>query len=235
MDHATIFQIHHSYILDMYDLIICLKCILHKILLDFLRYVSENINTYMLVTALTVMLTSASAAYRCIDNVMGEMRGARRFSGFFGLLFSFVFSLLFLATVYVAALLMLTGRWFLDMAGQYISFINISESWGWFRFVLLFALLFLILSGIYRLTAPHGVAVRFLPGALAATLALVAASAVFSEMIGANSKYPVVYGSLASVIVLMLWLYVCMGIVFLGAVLNRTLFPIYSQKGLDKL
>ena len=192
-------------------------------ILDYLRYVADNRSETMLVMALTVVASSSAAAFRVVDRVMGEMRGGRRFPGLAALVFSFCFSLLFLAAIYLAVILIGTGRWFLDYADRHIYFMNISDSWSWWRFVLLFLLLFVMLCGVYRITAPKGRPIRLLPGAALASAALVALGVLFSAFIGAGAKYPLVYGSLAGVIVIMLWLYACGVILFLGCALNVTL------------
>jgi membrane protein len=49
----------------------------------------------------------------------------------------------------------------------------------------------------------------------------VGASAVFSWFIGLSSRYSLLYGSLASIIILLLWLYLCGTILLLGAVFLR--------------
>ena len=129
-------------------------------ILDYLRYVSDNLSTTMSVVAVTVMATSSAAAFRTIDRVMGEMHGARRYPGAFAWLFSFCFSLIFLASIYFAVLLILTGKWFLDFVDRHIMFVNISSSWRWGRFILLYLLLFVMLGGVYRITAPRGAVIR---------------------------------------------------------------------------
>ena len=50
---------------------------------------------------------------------------------------------------------------------------------------------------------------------------MVAASAVFSWFIDLSSRYALVYGSLASLIILLVWLYLCGNIVILGSCFNR--------------
>ena len=134
-----------------------------------------------------------------------------------------MFSLVFLAAIYLAAVLIITGKWFLEMIDRHIMFMNISGAWSWARFVLLFLLLFVIVSGVYRLTAPQDEKSRIFPGAASASVALVVVSLVFSAFISASSKYPLVYGSLASLIIMMFWLYICGLIVFIGAALNIAL------------
>ena len=59
-----------------------------------------------------------------------------------------------------------------------------------------------------------------LTGAFLAAVALVAATALFSWFIGLSSRYSLVYGSLASVIILLVWLYLCGNILILGNVFN---------------
>ena len=56
--------------------------------------------------------------------------------------------------------------------------------------------------------------------AILAAVALVAASMLFSWFIGLSSRYSLVYGSLASVIILLVWLYLCGNILILGNVFN---------------
>ena len=192
-------------------------------LVDYLGYVTENESGTMLFMALTVFASSSAAAYRTVDRCMGAMRGARRFGGLSTLVFSFCFSLVFLAAIYFSVVLVTTGKWFLEYADRHIYAFNISQSWRWLRFLLLFLLLFALISTVYRITAPRGVSVRLLPGALGATVALVGFSVAFSAFIGAGTKYPLVYGSLAVVVVIMLWLYTCGAVLFLGNAVNVAL------------
>ena len=198
-----------------------------KTLLEFLRYVSENASPAMLVMALAVVLTSASAAFRVVSDVVAELRGGAGRGGALDVALSVVFSLVFLTAFYLAAVLILTGRWFLDMLDRRIMFANISDAWSWGRFVLLYLLLLALFLGVYRLTLPHGLLrsgrARLLPGALSGASALLLLSLLFAYFIGKSVKYPLVYGSLASVILMMLWLYLCGLVLLLGAAVNVAL------------
>jgi membrane protein len=62
-----------------------------------------------------------------------------------------------------------------------------------------------------------------LPGAVTAAVGWVAFSALFSLYIEKFSNYSYLYGSLTSIILLMLWLYSCMYILFVGAEINSCL------------
>ena len=67
----------------------------------------------------------------------------------------------------------------------------------------------LIIYGLYRITAARDLRDGFFPGAISATLVLVLFSALFSWFISISTRYPLIYGSLASIIIFMLWLYFC--------------------------
>ena len=193
---------------------------MQETILDYIGYISRNNSDAMLWGAVIAMVTSSAAAFRTMHTMIGEIMGRLRFKGLFSLVFSFAFSLLFPMGVYFAVIVMITGNWFIRAAGKYITFINIAESWGWLRFLVLFCLLMLIIYALYRLTLPRGSRVSIVPGSVFSSATLVGISMVFSYFIGMSARYPLVYGSLASVIILLLWLYVCGNVLFIGAIIN---------------
>ena len=192
-------------------------------ILAYLDYVTDNKSHSMLMVAIVTMATSSAAAFRIIDHIMGEIRGQRRFVGPFAVIFSFGFSLVFLAAVYFAVVVMVSGNWLLESIDAMLPLIHVASSWAWARFVLLFGLLFAIILGIYRLTAPQKENICLFAGAVAASVALVVVSILFSYFISMSVKYSLVYGSLASVMILMLWLYLCGCIVIGGNIVNVVL------------
>ena len=68
-------------------------------IVEYLGYVTENRSGTMLFMAIVAMVTTASAAFRVINNIMGEIRGRRRFAGGVAVGFSFVFSIVFLEAI----------------------------------------------------------------------------------------------------------------------------------------
>ncbi len=93
--------------------------------------------------------------------------------------------------------------------------------WQWIRFWVLFCLVMLFVLLTYRMAAPRGKPrPPILTGGVLASAALVCASMLFSWFIGMSSRYSLVYGSLASVIILLVWLYLCGNILILGNVFN---------------
>ena len=68
---------------------------------------------------------------------------------------------------------------------------------------------------------------------LLASAALAIASAVFSLAVSHSTRYSLIYGSLASVIVLLVWLYLCGNILILGNVVNYVIFCRRDGRGIS--
>ncbi len=190
---------------------------------DFMLYVTSHSGRGLFIAAIFVMVTSSSAAFRGLYIVFSEMQGKGRFRGIFFFIFSFFFSVVFLIIMYFAAIVIITGDWFLKFVGSHMPMLDVAVAWKWLRFVLLFAVLILVLSGIYGLSAPKGTEKHIMAGALSASVALVAISVLFSCFIGMSTKYSLIYGSLASIIIMMFWLYICAIVIIMGNALNIVL------------
>ncbi|MFW5661828.1 MAG: YihY/virulence factor BrkB family protein [Oceanicaulis sp.] len=96
------------------------------------------------------------------------------------------------------------------------------------RWLIAVTLFVLALAALYRWAPDREGEDRkktVLPGAIAATLLWVLASAGFSTYTANFANYNATFGALASVVVLMLWLWISAFIVCLGAVLNAELEP----------
>lgn len=189
-------------------------------LIQYLEYVGDHTSVTMITAAIILMVTSSSAVFRGLHSAIAEIQGKARFHGLLFMLGSLLFGLLFLVAIYFGGIVLVTGRWFLQLVDRNLPHISIGEAWNWVRFLLLFAVLLLILYNLYRLMAPKDSDETVLPGALLAAAVLVAVSILMSFFIGMFSRYPLVYGSLASIVILMLWLDVCSIIIIMGAAWN---------------
>ena len=190
---------------------------------EFLNYVSGNTSQVMFIAALFVMLTSASAAFRAMAAIVGEIHGDKRFGIVRNTVVSIIFSVTFLLVLYLCILLMLTGKHFLLWLDALMPRVSIVWSWTWLRFLVLFAILLMMILVLYRLTTPRRTSHRVLPGALFSAVGIVVMSILLSWLIGNSAKYSLVYGSLASVVILLFWFQVFGLLLILGVVLNHAL------------
>ena len=201
-------------------------------ILDYLNYAAATQSSTLLLACLFTILMCASAGLRTLLQTMDDLFAAPCRDGFRRLLLSFILSALFLPTMYLSVVVVLTGDWFFHMLEELlprqllelIPLSLLSHLWRWTRYLLLFCFVLLLVAAVYRLGIPkERVSRRGLWGFSAVTaLAMVGSSAVFSWFIGMSSRYALVYGSLASLIILLVWLYLCGNILLLGAAVSRT-------------
>lgn len=194
-----------------------------KVVADFILYVSQNHSAPMLATGIAALVSTSSAAVRSMQAIIGKMQGGQRFHGIRDVVFSVLFSLLFIAALYFSVLILLTGREALVFLSKILPFVSADSSWTYLRFLLLAGIELMIIRVVYSVSKREEDDYSTVPGAAFATVAIVAVSFVFSVFIGASAKYPLIYGSLAALILLMFWLYLCCMVIYLGAALNIVL------------
>lgn len=204
---------------------------------DYLGYVTLNNSPALLAAGGFMTLFFASGAMRALMNIMDDIYGRKSFRGVLQVVVSVVFSLLLLVTMYLSMVVVLTGNWFLHLLERYLPFgwLHGLWDWQWFKFLLLFGVVFVLVIVLYLMSAPPGKprAPVFL-GAFLASVALVAASWIFSLFISMSSRYSLIYGSLASLIILLLWLYLCGNVLILGNVFNCVRYRWKKDKNIEK-
>ena len=188
---------------------------------SYLFYVQHHQSTTMLTAAILTILIAASAAFRGLMSISEEIYGRDVFTSLWGVVFSFVFSVVMVVMIYLSFVVVLTGNWFLNFLRTHLPFVDIPDHWPRMRLVLMFGVAMLFLALLYWVMGPKG---RGRPlvhrGAFLGAALLTLGTNVFSTMIGFTSRYSLVYGSLASIIILMMWLFFCGNIVILGMVYN---------------
>ena len=210
-----------EFIIDILNNVLPIETV--EYLTKFLDYVSENYNILMMLLAISVVLISASAGFRSIQNTIGRMQGRMRYSGYAYFVFSFICSIIFIFVIYFFIVLMFLSKSLIDVLNKYTPGIEIANSWLYLRFILLFGIAFVSLCIIYKMCQGKHDRYRVIPGAIVSTLLLVLVSYWFSKILSYAVKYPLVYGSLASIILLMFWLYCICLCIYLGATMNVTI------------
>ena len=196
-----------------------------SVLNDYITYVLTNESPGMMWAGIVMSVTASSAAFRALLLITGEAAGRPAFRGAANFLVSLCMSVVLLITIFCFLLSTVTGRWLLNILVQRFHFTAVTLAWQWLRYPVIFVLSILALTAIYRVclskkALPES---RAWPGALAASVALVLSTAVFSAFISMSSRYSLVYGSLAGIVILMLWFFLCGNILALGSVFNCVL------------
>lgn len=200
------------------------------VLRGYLTYVSGRHSAAFFVAGLVGCWFSAAAAFRTVARVIMDIYPHVSQSILRGLITSILFPIALLLTIDLSVIVVVTGQKTLHLLAEHLpevvmkhlpTLTDTIDIWSWIRFVLLFAVFFLFILAVLNMAAPRGTP-RFpmLLSSLAASLTMVLASGIFSFVIGLSSRYSLVYGSLVSLIILMLWLYLCGQILFFGMVLT---------------
>lgn len=200
-------------------------------LVTFFGYIHDNYSQAMLWAGIILLFTAASGAFGTIMATMGDLYGQQRYQGLLHTVMSFLYSAVFLVIIYLSVIVVATGDWFIDLLDQRFHVGEIIASWTWLRFILLTGIIMLLLLLLYRSVTPHNrPALPVLPGAIFGGLAILAVSILFSTMISASARYTLVYGSLASLIILMLWLHLIGTIILLGGLVNKIYWQYHCNK-----
>lgn len=217
-----------------------------SIILDYLDYVSaipQSQSTPLLLACLFTIGLSASAGLRTLLQTMDELYQVRHVNSLHRLILSVALSLLFLLTIYLSIVVIFTGEWFFRLLESrlpqalldLIPLVSLSQLWGWLRYLLLFLLVLILVLAVYRLGTPLPFRRQTRTLRLTALLsaaALVACSVLFSWFIGMSSRYSLVYGSLVSLIILLIWLYLCGQILFIGIVFTSVWYKHWRRRRL---
>ena len=187
----------------------------------YFEYVAQNGSDALVVMGVLAMLTSSSAMFRSLMNTMSDIQGKSKFKGIFGLLFSFALSIGFLAVIYLSGIIVMSGGWILSFFDERFGMYEFVKVWQWIRFIFLFLILFIMVDLVYVASAPRGSKIKGKSiGAILAAVCCVIVSYVFSQLIDVTVRYSIIYGSLTSIIIIMLWMYLFATILIMGNAFN---------------
>ncbi|MBQ9827219.1 MAG: YihY/virulence factor BrkB family protein [Lachnospiraceae bacterium] len=184
---------------------------------------TRNTNPAVLVIAIIGALWTSSKAMLSIRQGLNEIYGVRETRSFLYVrLIGFLYVLLFAAALVITLIFMGMGnRVFLKIL-SYIPFVSTNGIVVW---VLRLLLSIIVLSFLFMLfyTFFSNQKQKFLfqfPGALVASIGWVFLSYIFSFYFDNTDNLTYIYGSLASLMMLLLWLVTCLYAFFIGAAVN---------------
>jgi membrane protein len=222
--------------IDVASLVLQLQPILPdaavSLIASYLRYVSYHQSAGFFVAGLAGCWFSAAAAFRTITRVIIDMYEDVSQSMLRGLVTSILFPFALLLTVDVSIIVVVTGqRTFRALAQRFPFLSQTLNLWSWMKYLLLFFIFFLFVLAVLNMAAPRGTP-RFpmLVSSLVSSLALVISSVVFSWFISLSSNYSLVYGSLVSMIILLVWLYLCGQFLFLSITFTSVWYNTIRRK-----
>ena len=139
--------------------------------------------------------------------------------------FLLIAALVLILVISFSLLLIVIGRRVLELAARFVTlsgtFITL---WNYGRFAVLFFIIFCGVAAVYPLALGRRMPWQdVVPGVLISVFGGTLLSAVFSYYVEHFGKYSILYGSIATVIVVLLWLYMTSNILILGAEFSAVL------------
>ena len=167
---------------------------------------------YRAVNALFQSVRKAYAADRAVQFLRQQLR-------------VLLYTVLFIVAIPLSILVSTIGHRVLDFISDYVYLSDrVIDLWSWLRFVILGAVLFAMIALLYVLALDaHSVRRGILPGVLVSLVAWIALSMLFSLYVERAARYSVIYGSIGTIIVLLLWLYLSATMLIMGAEFNSVL------------
>jgi membrane protein len=199
-----------------------------KPLKDMARRAQKQAEGGLLLFSVAVALWSVSALSSTLAEAFNNAYGLAERRRWWKLQALTLASGPFLAlAVIVAVVLMLTGSRVVEGVAQVFGMRTLFVTlWAWLRFPLALALLWVVLSVVYRHSPAVTLPWRFvMPGAALAVFAWAVASVGFSIYLANFADYGVTYGSLGAAVGLLVYLNISASIVLAGAELNAVLHP----------
>lgn len=243
-------QLAYFFLLSFFPLLIFIVTLLPYLDLD-VDYVFDFLQTVVpsevfLLTqgTLTEILTTHSgggllsvgvlgtiwSASRGVNALIKTLNGAYETepkSGLINRSLSLVFTIALVVIIIIALVIPILGEHF---AYSLFNYLGVEETfkdfWQLVRWIIPPVLIFLVLNLIYWIipnTDPRLRIISVLPGALFSSIAWVTLIYGFSYYVNNFGNYASTYGSIAGVIILMLWLYFTGMILIFGGLLNATM------------
>ncbi len=201
-----------------------------EVIRNYLEYIAGGQSGALLAAGLILVFTSSSAAFRTLMRALARIYDEPPRRGIWSMIVSILFPLGLLLTIYLSIGVIVTGDWLLGLLAQEFHIRQVLTLWQSLRFLLLFLVFFLFILTMSRLAMPrHTTRTPLLVGSTLSAVTLVAASALFSWFISLSARYSLVYGSLMSVVAMMLWLYLCGSILLSGNIISRVWYQSHKK------
>ncbi len=192
-----------------------------EILENYIAYISVNNSRALLIAGAAVMLSSSTLAFLRFIRAMEDFQGRSRFNGLLGTVEAAALSILIFFVLFISLVVIVSGEGLIDLIVSRMGFVLLPVFWRRVRFIVLFVLLYAITYLLYFVSSPaEGKKIPRSGGAAIAAILLVPISILFSYFVNMSSNYSLVYGSLASVVILTVWLNLCSTVMILGNLYN---------------
>ncbi|MBY0756809.1 YihY/virulence factor BrkB family protein [Clostridium sardiniense] len=183
-------------------------------------------NTGVLGVSVILTIWSASSAFRAVTKGVNKAYNIEENRSFIKRSIIGIICVIALALTIISTLVVLV---FGNLVGDFLNTVLpfehlINFIWNILRYVIIIVMMIIVFAAIYKVTPARKVKFRnAIPGAIISTLGWLVASLGFSFYVNNFSHYSRLYGSIWTVFVLMIWLFITSIVFMFGVELNSVL------------
>lgn len=182
---------------------------------------SKSIGTIS-ISAIFLLWSAEKGFFALCKGLHNIYETERKYNYFYMQLKSLICTVIFIILIILVLTISVFGgtilefvQWKFNISSQIIGVINMSKT-------VIYIVLFLALLLMYRFIPGHKKGLKKqIPGAIVATLGWFVISFFFSIYIDMFKGFSVMYGSLTTITLAMMWVYFCMYIILIGAEINN--------------
>lgn len=193
---------------------------------SYLNYVTENHSPQLLWFSLIFSVWFPMRATGCVLHSMRKAFGkAAPENILLDTVRNFLYALVLILLIGASIAMTVVGRRALEFLARFFTLNQqFIDAWSYLRFVLVFVLLAFAIGTLYMMAQGSRRPLREVwPGVVTSLMLWMVLSISFSYYVEHMANYAVLYGSIATIVVVLLWLYMSAVVVILGAELAAVL------------
>ena len=203
---------------------------------SYLIYVSGNVSRNLMWFSLVFSIWFPMRATSCLMHSLRKAFGYRSPENMWrSTLRTLLFTVLLIVTIALTMLLVMMGGRALHFISTLVTIpAGFIQVWSYMRFVLMAVVMAAMLTMLYMLALGERLPLRRIaPGVLGSLVAWMLVSLAFSYYVEHFAHYAELYGSIATIVVVLLWLYWSGSVLIMGAELNAALIDVRAMRRED--
>ncbi|MBR3646398.1 MAG: YihY/virulence factor BrkB family protein [Lachnospiraceae bacterium] len=190
------------------------------------QFQNASSSTLISISAMLAIWAASKGAMAIISGLRLVLDSDKTKNWFILRIQSILYTLLLLISIIISMILVVFGNSIFWKAASENPFLyNFASLYTISRYVIVLVILTLFFAWIFKIGANSALKYSdMIPGAMFTTIGWMIFSYLFSIYIENISSFSYMYGSIAAVIIIMMWLYFCMYILFIGAEVNIIIY-----------
>lgn len=188
----------------------------------------------IIITASVFGLWYTSNVISTLTKAMNKFYAVKETRGFFklrGMFLLFALFIIILIILSFSLIIFSQGTHFIVLKIDFFDFFDTEKIWDYSRYIVILFVIFITIALMFKTLPNKKLSFKAVAlGSLLTTIAWCVTSLGFSYYVNSFSRYHVIYGSLASIIILTTWVYLSSLVILAGGSINAFFYKIRLAK-----